>query len=75
MQLQYSGHSDVVVLVKTPEFFCKSVKPGELLDVSEELGHAILAKHAQLFAVLKSEAKRRKVELVEKDVKLRKKAK
>jgi|GEM_PF-3930270 len=75
MQLIYNGHVDVVVLLKSPQFFCESVKPGQLLDVSEDMGHAILAKHQSLFAVVKAEAKKRKVELVEKDVKFRKKAK
>jgi len=50
MQLTYSGQSDVVVLLKKPEFFCQSVRPGEQLDVSEELGTAILAKHGKLFS-------------------------
>jgi hypothetical protein len=74
MQLTYSGQTDVVVLLKKPQFFCQSVRPGEQLDVSEEVGTAILAKHGQLFSA-KAEAKKRKVELVEKQVKLRKKAK
>jgi len=74
MQLTYSGQTDVVVLLKKPQFFCQSVRPGESLDVSEELAVAIMAKHAGLFAA-KAEAKKRKVELVQKEVKLRKKAK
>lgn len=73
MQLLYSGQSDVVLLLKAPEFYCQSVKPGESLDVSDALGQAILAKHGAMFSV--AQAKKRKVDVVEKQVKLRRKVK
>lgn len=62
MRLFVKASQGLVLLCKKPEFFCRSVEGGEELEVSDELGHALLALYPQHLAVCeapKAEAKAR----------------
>lgn len=60
MQLRSKAHDHFIVLCKEPAFFCQSIAPGELLQVSDELGAALLAAYqGSLELVAEGETKTR----------------
>lgn len=65
MKLRYRGSRPFVVLIKSPEFFLKSVAPDEQLDVSEQVGISILASYGSDFERIEDKVEKRSRKVVE----------
>jgi hypothetical protein len=55
MRLVVKAHEAFVLLCKKPQFYCQSVASGEVLDVGDELGAALLAQYPAHLAVVEAE--------------------
>lgn len=69
MKLLFKGPRPIVVLVKTPEFFLRSIGCGETVEVSEQVGYAILQNYGADFERIEKVEKRTRKVVDDSDVK------
>lgn len=65
MKLNYRGARPFVVLIKSPEFFLKSVSPDEQIEVSDRVGIAIMAAYPSDFEQVHDKVEKRSRKVVE----------
>lgn len=65
MRLLYKGTRPFVVFLKQPEFYLKSVSPGETLELSDQTAAAILALYGADFEAVIEKIERRNKKVVD----------
>lgn len=69
MQLRFKGLRPFVVMLKTPEFFLRSFACEETVEVSDQLGFAILSSYPHDFEKIEKVEKRSRKVIEEHEVK------